>query len=215
MSDKIMLYGHHESGHTYKVALMLAIADVPHQYVHVDIFQARDARPAAFRAASKFGEVPVLVHNDVSYVQSNAILHHLAEHTKHFGGENEARLDRCREWLFWESNRLAMSLPHIRFARKFAPEQYSEGALWWLLKRCESDIARLENELSDGRNFMLDDVPTIADFSLCGYLFWADQAQIELPEVVKHWLNNIAALPGYKAAYDLLGKAIGSRAAAY
>ncbi len=204
MSDNITLYGHHESGHTYKVALMLAIADVPHTYLPVDIFQARNARPAAFRAASKFGEVPALVHNDISYVQSNAILHHLAEHTQRFGGESAARLDRCREWLFWESNRLAMSLPHIRFARKFAPEQYTEGALAWLFKRYESDIARLENELSDGRQFMLDDAPTIADFSLCGYLFWADQAQIILPSQVQNWLERIAAIPRYSPPYTLL-----------
>ncbi len=202
--SSITLYGHHESGHTYKVALMLAIAKLPHAYVHVDIFKPREQRLAAFRAASKYGEVPALVHEGVAYVQSNAILIHLARHTQAFGGESAARLQRCTEWLFWESNRLAMSLPHLRYARKFAPEDYPQGTLDWLRKRYDHDIAFLDNELNDGRAFIVDDAPTIADFSLCGYLYWADQAALAVPLSVQNWLKRIATLPGYSSPYTLL-----------
>ncbi|HEX7645262.1 MAG TPA: glutathione S-transferase family protein [Burkholderiaceae bacterium] len=198
------LYGNRESGHSYKVKLLLSVASVPHEYTEIDLLLPREERPESFRSRSKFGEVPLLVHGEKTLVQSCAILHYLADHLKGFGGESAERLDRCREWLFWEANRIAMSLPHLRFARKFAPEQYPEGALQWLGQRYESDIARLEHEFSDGRRFILGDDASIADFALCGYMFWPEQAGVEFPAHVNRWLDNIRALPGWKHPYELM-----------
>jgi glutathione S-transferase len=198
------LYGNRESGHSYKVKLLLAVAGVPHSYHEIDLMQPREARPEPFRSLTKFGEVPLLVHGAQTLVQSDSILHYLANHLKAFGGESPARLDRCREWLFWEANRIALSLPHLRFARKFAPEQYPEGALQWLKQRYEQDIARLDHEFSDGRRFILGDAASIADFALCGYMFWPEQAGVEFPVQVNRWLDNIRALPGWKHPYELM-----------
>lgn len=198
------LYGNRESGHSYKIKLLLTVAGVPHSYTEIDLMQPREARPEPFRSLTKFGEVPLLVHGEQTLVQSDSILYYLANHLKAFGGESPERLDRSREWLFWESNRIAMSLPHIRFARKFAPEQYSEGALQWLKQRYESDIARLEQEFADGRRFILGDDASIADFALCGYMFWPEQAGVEFPAQVNRWLDNIRALPGWKHPYELM-----------
>jgi glutathione S-transferase len=111
---------------------------------------------------------------------------------------------KVREWLFWESNRLGFSLPHLRFARKFAPQDYPKDMLQWLQNRFEADIARLALELRDGRHFVLGSSVTMADFSLCGYLFWADQAEVFVPPEVEEWLKRIAALPGWKSPYSLL-----------
>src|SRR3712207_7175952 len=47
----------------------------------VDLQLDRADRPAEFRAASRFGEVPVLVVDGEPMVQSNAILMHLARTT--------------------------------------------------------------------------------------------------------------------------------------
>ena len=198
------LYGNRESGHSYKVKLMLTVAGVLHTYEEVDLMLPREERRQSFRDRSRYGEVPMLVHGEQVLVQSNSILHYLANHLKAFGGESPERLDRCREWLFWEANRIAMSFPHLRYARKFAPEQYPEGALQWLGQRYEQDIARLDDEFSDGRRFILGDAATIADFSLCGYLFWPEQAGMEFPMHVNRWLDNIRALPGWKHPYDLM-----------
>jgi glutathione S-transferase len=205
MSDSgFHLYGNRESGHSYKVKLMLAVAGVQHGYTEIDLMLPREARPEPFRSSAKFSEVPLLVHGEQVLVQSNSILHYLASHLKAFGGESPERLDRCREWLFWEANRIAMSFPHLRYARKFAPDQYPEGALQWLVQRYEQDIARLDGEVSDGRRFILGDTATIADFSLCGYLFWPEQAQLTLPVHVNRWLDNVRALPGWKHPYELM-----------
>ena len=43
-----ILYGHPESGHTYKVALALELAGVPFEYRWVDVFKPREQRAADF-----------------------------------------------------------------------------------------------------------------------------------------------------------------------
>ena len=43
--------------------------------------------------------------------------------------------------------------------------------------------------------------PTIADTACCGYLYWADQAAIDIDgwPAVRDWLGRVAALPGWRA----------------
>ncbi|MBY0612957.1 MAG: glutathione S-transferase family protein [Beijerinckiaceae bacterium] len=204
MSTSIFLYGSPLSGHAYKVRLALAVADLPHGYEEIDINSPRGERSDAFQAAARFGQVPTLVVDGESLAQSDAILCWLARHTGRFGGESDGRMQHVLEWLFWEANRLGMCLPQLRWARSYAPHEYNDGTLEWLQARYDSDIARLEEELSDGRAFILDETPTVADFSLCGYLFSADEAKVAVPPHVRRWLANIASLPRWQAPTDLM-----------
>lgn len=198
------LYGHPESGHTYKVKLALHVAGIAHRYEVIDIGLPHAERPEPFRSLARFGEVPVLVHQGQVMLQSNAILCWLAEHTGRFGGESASRMSRVHQWLFWEANRLGLCLPHLRFARKFAFAAYPAGSLQWLEQRWHLDIAQLALALQDGRLYILDDQASVADFSLCGYLFWADQAQLSVPPNVAAWLTRISHLPGWAEPYAML-----------
>lgn len=201
------LYGSAESGHTFKVRLMLEVAALPYDYEEVDLRLERGARPEPFRSLARYGEVPLLVHEGQPYVQSNAILLFLAQHTRAFGGETPERLARCREWLFWEANRIGTSLPHLRYGQRFEPASYPPGVLDWMRSRFDADIARLDEELSDGRSFLLGDSPTVADFSACGYMFWPEQANVSYPPHVTAWLERIRALPGWRHPYQMPGAA--------
>ncbi|WP_342119722.1 glutathione S-transferase family protein [Pseudoduganella sp. OTU4001] len=201
----IKLYGSAESGHTFKVRLLLEVAALPYEYEEVDLRIDREARPEPFRSLAKYGEVPLLVHDGQPYVQSNAILLHLAQHTQAFGGETPERLARCREWLFWEANRIGTCLPHLRFGQRFDPQGYPPGVLEWMRTRFDADIARLDEELSDGRAFLLGDSPSIADCAICGYMFWPEQAGVSYPPQVTAWLERIRALPGWRHPYDMPG----------
>jgi glutathione S-transferase len=199
------LYGNCESGHSYKVKLAMEVAGIPHTYEEIDLRLDRKDRPEPFRSLAKYGEVPLLVHDGQAYVQSNAILLHLAEHIKAYGGESQQRLDRVREWLFWEANRIGFSMAHLRYGQKFDPVAYAGTVLPWFRNRFDADIARLEEEFSDGRQFLLDDRVTMADFSICGYLFWPEQANVSYPARVQAWLDRIAALPGWRHPYQMEG----------
>ena len=191
------LYGNGESGHTYKVRLMLAVAGLPYTYEEINLALPRSERPEPFRSLSKFGEVPLLVDGAQPYVQSNAILLHLAGRTGRFGAESSLRMAHVREWLFWEANRIGFSLPNLRYGLKFTPGGLAPDVEALLRARFALDIARLDEEFSDGRAFILGERPCVADFSLCGYLFWPDQAQVVVPAHVQAWLDRIAALPGW------------------
>lgn len=200
------LYGNCESGHSYKVQLMLQVAGVAHEYEEVDLRLERADRPEPFRSAAKFCEVPLLLHDGQPFVQSNAILLHLAEHLQAYGGETRQRLERAREWLFWEANRIGFSMAHLRYGQKFDTEgAYAGTVLQWFRHRFDADIARLDAELSDGRAFLLDEQVSIADFSICGYMYWADQARVAYPPRVQAWLARIAALPGWRHPYAMPG----------
>jgi glutathione S-transferase len=201
---ELILYGNRESGHSYKVRLMLALSHTPHEYRPIDIQLPRDQRPAEFRQASKYGEVPVLIDREQSYVQSNAILLHLAQRTGKYYGRDAVDHDQVREWLFWEANRIGISVPNLRFALRWLPDTKPE-VLDWLRARALADLDRMNSEFAE-RRFLLGDIPTVADIACCGYLFWADQADIDLSSWphVQRWLGDISALPGWKHPYDLM-----------
>lgn len=199
-----ILYSNRESGHSYKVALALALMGVPFEQRAVDLNVPREHRPEDFRRASLFGEVPVLVDEDgLAVCQSNAILDHLARRHGKLDGRTPAQRTRVREWLGWEANRLAMSLPHLRFSRRFTSAGPELEAYW--TQRMLADFDRLALAMRD-RAFVACDTPTIADVSCCGYLFWADQAEVDLAPwpAIGAWLERIRSQTGWQAPYDLL-----------
>jgi len=199
-----ILYCHRESGHSYKVALALSLMGVAFEQRTVDLNLPREQRSVDFREASLFGEVPVLVFDDgLAVCQSNAILDTLARRYGKLDGRDEREQVRVREWLAWEANRIAMSFPHLRFSRRFT----SAGPILdaWFSERMRADFDCLNRTL-ENRAFLTGDRPTIADMSCCGYLFWADQADVDLAAwpALRRWLERISAQPGWLSPYDLL-----------
>jgi glutathione S-transferase len=196
-----ILYGSRESGHAYKVKLALSFLDVAHEYRDVDLRVPLSERRSDFRLVSPFGEVPVFVHDNFSLAQSNAILLHLVRQTRQLGARD---IDVVTQWLFWEANRIGLSVPNLRHALKFEPDTPRE-ALAWLRSRAVRDLERLDLQLAD-RPFILGAECSAVDVACCAYLFWPEQAQLDLalwPNVAR-WLDRIRNLRGWQAPYDLL-----------
>lgn len=199
------LFGHPDSGHAYKVRLFLVTAQIQHQYEMVDIWKPKDQRSADFQSVARFGEVPVLLDDGQAYVQSNAILLHLAQQTSAWGGQSADQLNRCTEWLMWEANKIGLCLPQLRSHAKFGADSDLDGALQWLHARYEHDVNIIGEELADGRHWIIGgETPSIADFSLCGYLFFAAEAGLQVPTGVQAWLNRLSGLDGWQHPYQLL-----------
>ena len=198
------LFGHPESGHAFKVKFFMAVADIAHEYIEVDIFAPRETRLPEFRDQSRFHEVPLLIDQGKALVQSNVILMHLAGITGGWGAEDPDRYRRCQEWLLWEANKIGMCLPQLRAANRFPDDAPNPGAIQWLSARYAHDIAIINQELQGGQGFIVGDSATIADFSLCGYLFFADEAGVSVPANVQDWLDRLAALPGWRHPYVLM-----------
>jgi glutathione S-transferase len=176
------------------------------EYRWVDVFAPREQRRPDFQAASRYGEIPVLVDDGESWAQSNSILLHLAGKHRTLGGEDPLRLEQARERLFWEANRIGLSLPNYRHYLRFAPEPAPAAVIEWLRARMELDLARLEEDLRS-RIWLLGAAPSIADISCAAYLLYAD-AGVELARwpCLDAWLQRIRALPRYVPAHALLAK---------
>ena len=60
------------------------------------------------------------------------------------------------------------------------------------------------NDLGADHKFLLGDIPTVADIACCGYLFWPEQAGLDLARWphVQRWLGDIRALPGWQQPED-------------
>ncbi|MGZ9114295.1 MAG: glutathione S-transferase family protein [Brevundimonas sp.] len=198
----LILFGHPDSGHSYKVKLALTVLGLAHEYREVDVFAPREARRADWREASRFGEIPVLVDGGEAIVQSDAILLHLARTRRTLGWEVDA--DRLTEWMFWEANRIGISLPNLRLYRHLEPGG-DPGLVNWLEGRLKADMDRLETELAE-RPFLMGKAVSAADLACCGYLFFADQVNLDLAgwPAISAWLNRIRMLPGWAHPYDLM-----------
>ena len=197
-----LLYGHRESGHSYKVRLALTLLGAAHEYREIDLFAPREQRPRDWQVASRFGEVPVLVADGRPIVQSDGILLHLARKHRALGWEVDP--DRLTEWLFWEANRIGISLPNLRLYTHFKlPAE--PGVEAWLQGRLTADLTRLDDELGHS-HFLLGDAISAADIACCAYLFFADQVAVDLADWpnVAAWLDRIRALPGWQHPYALM-----------
>jgi len=192
-----ILYAHPASGFSYKPALAMGLMHLPYELRVVDIRRPRQERPAEFRDISTFGEVPVLLIDGLAISQSNVILEYLARRESRLHEGDESQRIRVREWLSWEANRIGLNLAHARAARTNGG--YDPAVRAWYDGRTRADLDHLDAVLAK-RNFLVGDLVTIADIACVGYLYWADQAEIDIAHwpSVQAWLGRIAGLQGFR-----------------
>ncbi|MBX3453398.1 glutathione S-transferase family protein [Ferrovibrio sp.] len=209
MADQFTLYGSFLSGPTYKVGLMLALTGQPYAYRHVDLSKAEQKSPE-FLKLNRFGQVPVLVHEratqgSLPLVQSCAIIEYLADLSGRFGGKDAAERQQAREWLHWDVDRLMPWMNRARFYARFVKPD--PAVVEHARKAAATGLDMLES-LLEGRTFLLESGPSIADIGLFSSVVHAAEAEFDLDEYpnIQAWWKRIAALPGFKLPYDLLPK---------
>ncbi len=93
-----------------------------------------------------------------------------------------------------------------RFFRTFTPSP-DEAVLAFMRGRLDDFLGILERNVAD-KDFVIGDQPSIADFSMIGYLcFPPEESGYDWAEThpsIKAWIDRIAGLPGWQAPYDLL-----------
>jgi glutathione S-transferase len=208
MPTRYTLHGSFRSGPTYKVALFLALAGEPFDWVLVNMREGEHKQPA-YLAKQRFGQVPLLVDNENGrhLCQSASILEYLADRTGKFGGADLDERIRAREWMFWEFDRLAPNIYRPRAVR--AGFRQMDAAV---IAQHETDGKTALKVLDDhlaGREWMVGDGPTIADIDLYGVAAYAADGGYDLgtyPNVAA-WMKRIEALPGFGSPEALLPQA--------
>lgn len=205
----ITLYGFGESGNAYKVALMLQLTGTPWELRFVDFFKG-EARSPEFLKLNEMGEVPVLVDGDQVLTQSGMILDHLAEKTGRFGGATAHEAREVWRWILWDNHKLSTQIGTARFLANFLPEDKRPvGVVPFLQGRLKAAYKVLNTHL-EGRDWIVGQGPTIADFSCCSYLYYPEPYGFDRAEwpAIDRWLTQIAALPGWAHPYDLMPRAL-------
>lgn len=201
------LYCFGESGHAYKAALMLELCRLPWEPVYVDFFNGETRGDSYRKSVNEMGEAPVLVHGGVKLSQSGVILDYLAEQTRKFGAKSEDERREIWRWILFDNHRLSANLASLRYLIQFA--RTGETAVTEFLRaRCVNSIKIVDAHLSQ-QPFMLGKRTTIADLSLCGYLFYGDELTVPLEAHVHllNWMDRIRSLPGWKHPYELMPRA--------
>jgi glutathione S-transferase len=198
-----ILHGVGLSGPTYKVALMLTLCGERFSYRHTNLREGAHKTPE-FLAINRYGQVPALVHGELKLCQSGAILQYLSETLGKFGGSDVATRQRSREWLFWDADRLSPGVYRTRaIARGFLKAEPAVAAVY--REAGEAGLKILDQTLA-GQPFLAGAAPTIADIACYGVVAFAEEADFRIADwpSIKAWGARIAALPGFKAPYDLL-----------
>ena len=203
MTARLYCFG--ESGSAYKAALTMELSGMEWEPVFVDHFNG-ETRTPAFRAINPMGEVPVMVDGDITLSQSGVIQDYASSKTGKLGGRSAAERRDILRWVFWDNHKLSGQAGTTRFLSNFiAADKRPEGVIPWLQGRLKAAYTTLDGHL-EGRRWIVGEAPTIADTACCGYLFYPEPFGFERADWpnIDRWLDTLAALPGWKAPYDLM-----------
>ncbi|MDP7187107.1 MAG: glutathione S-transferase [Paracoccaceae bacterium] len=203
MTMKLYCFG--ESGNAYKAALPLELSGLDWEPVYVDFFGG-ETRTPAYRAINEMGEVPVLVDGARTLTQSGAIQMYVSDKSGKFGGATPDEAREIMRWVLWDNNKLCGQAGMTRFLMNFLPEEKRPAeVIAWYQGRLKTVYSILDTHL-EGRDWIVGDSITNADFSCCGYLFYPEPfgfVRADWPNIDR-WLSNIEGLDGWKHPYDLM-----------
>jgi len=192
-----------QSGNAYKPALMLELARADWTPRYVDYFGG-ETRTPAYRAINVMGEVPVLEHGVRRLSQSGVILDYLAQTLGKFGPDGDEERREILRWVLFDNHKLTSYTATYRFMRTFT-RNADAAVVAEFRRRAETAWAVLDAHL-DGRRYVAANRLTIADISLCGYLFWPEEIGVDWDRYphLRDWLARIRDEPGWAHPYALM-----------
>jgi glutathione S-transferase len=197
-----------ESGNAYKCALMLELSEADWRPEFVAFFAGAMRQPDWRADVNVMGEAPVLDHGAVRLSQSGVILDYLAEVTGRFGGQTPAERREIWRWILFDNHKFTSYFATLRFMRGI--KGLPESPVTEFLRGRVVDAYRVVEAHLATRSFLVADRPTIADLSLAGYAYYTEETGLDrwaqFPNI-KAWADRIAALPRWRAPYDLMPRA--------
>jgi glutathione S-transferase len=198
------LYCFGESGNAYKAALMLELCRLDWEPVWLDYFNG-ETRTAEYRAkVNEMGEAPVLEHGVEKLTQSGVILDYLSELTRKFGAKSEDERREIWRWILFDNHKFTANLATLRFLIQFA--KTGETPVTEFLRTRAINALKIADAHLAATPFVIGKRATIADLSMCGYMFYGEELTVPLENYVNvlKWLDRIRSLPGWKHPYDLM-----------
>jgi glutathione S-transferase len=204
-----------QSGNCFKVAFALRAMELPYESVYVDFMHGQTRDPAWRAEANILGEAPVLDDGPLRLTQSGVILTHLARVSGKFGGRDEREQQEILRWLLFDNHKFTSYFATYRFMKAFGANAPDPAVMAFLKSRIDGAHAIVNQHLAD-RPFLLGEQPTIADFSLSGYVFFpVEESGIDIAAAHPHlgaWIARLRQLKGWGDPYDVMpGERIAAR----
>ncbi len=202
-NNRFTLYGVAASPNTYTAALMLALCRHPFSYIHVSLRDGAHKQPD-YLVKNRYGQVPALRDGQTYYVQSAAILIHVAEALGKFDGKSALEKGRILEWLFWQWDKLALPIYRLR-ARNKGIRQFGDEVRVMYDTEAKAALAVLEQDLLKNE-WIAGKKVTAADVGIYSVLRFCSDANIDLNHypAVSRWKLRMEALPGFATPEQLL-----------
>ena len=200
------LYCFGESGHSYKAALALQLAEIDWTPIFVDFFNGETRSDQYRNQVNEMGEAPVLVDGDIKLTQSGVIQNYLYNRTGKHGGKDEAEKLEILRWILWDNHKLSSFAGNTRFLMNFFPkDKRPQPVIDFNLARLKSSYGILENALTD-KDFLVGNNISHADMTCCAYLYYPEPFGFERDDWpnIDRWLGNISTIPGWQHPYDLM-----------
>jgi glutathione S-transferase len=201
------LHGFCQSGNSFKVAFFLRALGQPFEPVFVDFMNGVTRTEAWRQQSNEMGEAPVLDEDGRLMTQSAAILLHLAHKHGAFGGRSDDERQEVLRWLFFDNHKFTSYFASYRFIKAFGTQAPDPAVMAWLRARIDAAFGIVDKHLAR-RAYMLGGAPTVADFSLCGYLFYPQAESgidiaAQFPNIAP-WIERMRAIAGWASPYDVL-----------
>ena len=150
------------------------------------------------------GEVPVLEHRGLRLSQSGVILDYLATRLGKFGPTDEDERREILRWLLFDNHKFTSYTATYRYLRTFAADA-DAAVIAEFGKRARTAWGILDAHLQ-GRRYVAADRLTIADLSLCGYVFFPEEIGVDWDRYphIRDWIDRLRSEPGWKHPYQLM-----------
>ena len=201
------LYCFAQSGNAYRAALMLNLVGADWKPVFVDFFTGQTRTPEYRGVVNEMGEAPVLAHGDRKLTQSGVILTYLARRTGNFLPQGEDEELEALRWIVFDNQKVNGFLGPYRFLKNWANPAPDPAVLAFFKGRIDGNLGIINKRL-ESRKFLLGDRPTIADVSLCGYLYYPpEEFGFDIGKdhpAIAAWRERMKALPGWAHPYEIM-----------
>lgn len=190
-------YGNPISGNSHRVQAMLALLNVEHEFIQVDL-KAGEHKSPDFLAMNPLGQVPVLVDGDLVLRDSSAILVYLA---RKFDTDNAwLPVDpkghaQVQEWLSTSVNEIQHG-PFVLRAIKLFGAQVDADAAKERTDRLFGDL--VEPHLTD-RTWLAGATPTLAEVACYSYIARVTEGGYDLTKfpAICAWLRRVEQIEGF------------------
>lgn len=194
-----------ETANCYKTCAVAKYLESPVEFVPVNLAELEHKQPE-FLAKNPNGKVPVLDKDDDPLWESFAIMCHLAREAKSDLWPNDQRQIEILRWISWDFDCFLPTAGVYYYENIIKPHFNIGTPDSEALSKTEPQFkkhAELLNSHLKGRNYLVGDSLTLADFSLAVMLPYAEAAQIpinDFPEI-ERWHDNLMQVPAWRSPF--------------